>query len=105
MSHRLDLPRPLPRFLGGNSDVNGTEDEIGIGDKVTTRVPSGLYFLGLPLFFFSCSAEVFSVGIVKLNGVAAFSVTAAATVAAAGTVVGGTKNGLGFSGLGGGSIE
>lgn len=104
MSHRLDLPRALPRFLGGNSDVNGTEDEIGIGDRVTARVPSGLYFLGLPLFFFSCSEEVFSAGIVKLNGVAAFSVTAA-TVAAADTVVGWPKNGLGFSGLGGGSFE
>lgn len=107
LSHRLDLPRPLPRFLGGNSDVNGTEDEIGIGGRVTARVPSGLYFLGLPLFFFSCSEEVFSAGIVKLNGGAAtFSVTAATEVAAeTAAVVGGPKKGLGLSGRGGGSIE
>lgn len=100
MIHRLDLPRPLPRFRGGCSDVNGTEEEIGIGERGTAKVPSGLYFLGLPLFFFS-SEEAFSGGIVKLNGGAAFSVTAAA----ADVVVGGTENGLGLSGRGGGSIE
>lgn len=44
--------RPLPRFQPGNSPVSGIDDEIGIGDNVGATVPSGPYFLGLPLLFF-----------------------------------------------------
>lgn len=55
--------RPLPRFTAGtvpaiitgtkenDPDPSAADAEIGIGDSSET-LPSGLYFLGLPLFFF-----------------------------------------------------
>lgn len=77
---------------------------MGIGESVTASEPSGLYFLGLPLFFFS-SEDVFSTGIVKLKGGAAFSEALAAATEAdadAAVVLGNpTVKGLGFSDRGG----
>jgi hypothetical protein len=34
-------------------DGAGAADEIGFGDKAMVTLPSGPYFLGLPLFFFN----------------------------------------------------
>lgn len=99
----LPLPRPLPRFREANPVVSGTEEEIGIGDRVTASDPSGLYFLGLPLFFFN-SEDEFSTGIVKLKGGAAFSDALAAAAerdADAAVLVGPPGKGLGFSDRGG----
>ena len=100
----LPCPRP-PRCGGANPVVNGTEEEIGIGERVTASEPSGLYFLGLPLFFIFSSEEEFPTGIVKLKGGAAFSGGVAATAEAdadAALVLGSPAGkGLGFSDRGG----
>ncbi|RWW08613.1 hypothetical protein BHE74_00009224 [Ensete ventricosum] len=55
--------RPLPRFIAAPTaaaDVYwtpaGTDAEIGIGFSGRSRLPSGPYFLGRPLFFFIGSA-------------------------------------------------
>lgn len=44
--------RLLPRFPDEKSPEGGAEDGRGIGDNAIVTVPSGPYFLGLPLFFF-----------------------------------------------------
>ncbi|THU73774.1 hypothetical protein C4D60_Mb04t26400 [Musa balbisiana] len=52
--------RPLPRFIAAPTAATdvysrpvGAEAEIGIGFSGRSRLPSGPYFLGLPLFFFT----------------------------------------------------
>ena len=98
--------RPLPRFQAENSPVNGIDDEIGIGDNAIVSFPSGPYFLGLPLFFFT-SVPVPGVG-PKLEtepgaepDSGATTLTGDADVAVAGATVGpGSGPGLGLSALG-----
>ena len=46
--------RTFPRFSAEKSITGGgAEDDIGFGDSAIVTVPSGPYFLGLPLFFFA----------------------------------------------------
>lgn len=61
---------PLPRFHAAAAEyspVNGIDAEIGIGDNGNAAtLPSGPYFLGLPLFFFTTS--VLGVAAATLGG-------------------------------------
>lgn len=70
------------------------EDEIGVGDRVGLealgfRLPSGAYFLGLPLFFF-----VRSVPALEIDGGGAAAAEPGVTVAGAGGRGGTTVVGL-----------
>lgn len=49
----MEFGRILALFPVEKSMTGGAADEMGFGDKAFLTDPSGPYFLGLPLFFFS----------------------------------------------------